>query len=181
MIDSNIVNKEINKTLSPFFKLNGFSVKSGRTYWAFNDKTISVLNIKAVGNYFSEVTGWPPMSLCIMLGIFYLGKPNKYNVKISKTNKLLPKEHQCHLRSQLLKIYDQTLYTNQLKSESESDRKDIWWIDKSGDNLIEALADIKTSFLEYAVPWYFYRSSDSYDYKTEYRQGMTFDNVKMID
>ena len=155
MIGSNEINKSLRKIFSPVLRKNGFSKVRTRNNWGYHGTDIWVLNIRAVGNYFSQVTGWPPMSLTVWLGIFDtndIGWREK-NLKIDKDGLLLPQEYLCHKRSHLEISYDQSLYQNRLSSDPEKNRSDIWWIEPDGSNIEIAIDNVKKSFLKQGIIW----------------------------
>ena len=129
MIGSPEINKVIRKILTPTLKGNGFNKVNTRHNWAWIDHCIWVLDITAVGKYFSDVTGWSPMSIHVELGIYYdFVPPENCDIKTGTEGKLLPKAHQSQLRKELYCNIDQAIYTNHFDNPAEIDRKDIWWI-----------------------------------------------------
>lgn len=155
MIGSLEINKVIRKILTPTLKENGFTKVNTRHNWAFIDHCIWVLDIAAVGKYFSDVTGWPPMSIHVELGIYYdFLPPENSDIKTGSKGELLPKVHQCQLRNDLFCNIDQANYTSHLNNSAEADRKDIWWIETDGSNIEEVISDIKHSFLNSGLDWF---------------------------
>lgn len=155
MIGSPEINKVIRKILTPVLKENGFNKVNTRHNWACIDHCIWVLDITAVGKYFSEVTGWSPMSIHVELGIYYdFVPPENSDIKMGTKGELLPKAHQCQLRNELYCSIDQANYTSHLENPAEVDRKDIWWIETNGSNIDEVINDIKRSLLISGLDWF---------------------------
>ena len=153
MIGSPEVNKEIRRVLSPALKEVGFSKTNTRHNWGWRDSSIWVLDITSVGSYFSDVTGWPPMSVHVELGIYYDFIPMDWEVNRGTKDELLPRAHQCHLRKSLLCTLDQTPRTESLDNPAEWQRKDLWWIEPDGSNVEEVVRDIKRAFLKDGFMW----------------------------
>ena len=154
MIGSPEINKVIRKSLSPILKENGFNKVNTRNNWRWIDQCIWVLKIGAVGNYFSEVTGWPPMSIHVELGIYYVFIPSSEEIKKGTNGELLPKEYQCHLRKELNCNLNQSNYTRHLDNPADRTRTDIWWVEPDGSNVNEVIRDIGKSFVEKGLNWY---------------------------
>ena len=154
MIGSTEINKVIRKSLSPILRENGFNKVNTRNNWRWLDQCIWVLKISAVGNYFSEVTGWPPMSIQVELGIYYVFIPSVEEIKKGTRGELLPKEYQCHLRGELNCNLDQSNYIRHLNNPADRTRTDIWWVEPDGSNVDEVIKDIGKSFIEKGLNWY---------------------------
>jgi hypothetical protein len=155
MIGSPEVNKIIRKTLSPVLKENGFTKVNTRHNWTWIDNSIWVMDITAVGRYFSDVTGWPPMSIHVDLGIYYDFIPaNDKYLKMDGQGKVLPKTHQCHLQGELYSTLNQLKYMSNLSNPAEQKRKDLWWIEPDGSNIEEVIENVKQSFLTDGIDWF---------------------------
>jgi hypothetical protein len=154
MIGSPEINKVIRKILSPTLKENGFNKVNTRHNWAWIDHCIWVLDITAVGKYFSDVTGWSPMSIHVDLGIYYdFVPPKDGDIKVGTKGELLHKYHQCQLQKELHCNIDQSNYINHIDNPAEKERNDIWWIEPNGSNIEEVIADVKESFLIDGLEW----------------------------
>lgn len=130
MIGSPEINKTIRRILSPSLREAGFNKVNSRQNWAWIDHCIWVLEIRAVGKYFSDVTGWLPMSINVDLGIYYDFIPSRNcEIKIGTQDELLPKPFQCHLENQLNCHINQARYKNHLDNPAEKEREDIWWVE----------------------------------------------------
>ena len=155
MIGSSEINKMIRKNLSPVLKESGFAKVSTRHNWAWMADCIWVLEITAVGKYFSDVTEWPSMSIHVDLGIYYNFIPiNEDGINVEKNGSLSPRSHQCHLQHQLLSRLDQDMYMPTLSNAAERKRKDLWWIEPNGSNLEEVIEDVKQTFLTEGMDWF---------------------------
>jgi hypothetical protein len=161
VIGSPEVNKVLRAELSPVLRVQGFQKVEARNAWAWRDHFIWVLVVRSVGSYFSQVTGWPPMSLTVSLGVFYDFIPSEKPIKVDSHGRLLPKEYECAslFRSVLLRTIDQSERTGKLSNPAERVRKDIWWVDPNGTNVGEVVPDIASSLIVQGIPW-FERLSD---------------------
>jgi hypothetical protein len=139
-MNSSMVNKQIRKILKPFLEENGFTKITDRNYL----KTIGIfdyiIEIKSVGNYFSDTTGWPPQSICITSGIFC---------------NIIKHWHKKEYHYQMENIFtlDQIKYKKELKSEPEKKRKDILWIDNNSD-LDIVVNELKKSIQNYSFDFF---------------------------
>lgn len=96
MTESNEIDKSIRKIFSPVLREHGFCKVRTRNNWGYHGTNIWVVNICAVGNYFSQVTGWPPMSINVWLGIYDVNnKTNEKYINIDNDGLLIPKEYYC--------------------------------------------------------------------------------------
>ena len=161
MITSTEINKSFRTVLSPILKENGFSKIESRKSWGWHSECIWVFDIKAVGNYFSEITGWPPMSICVSLGVHCEFLAQQVEIKRDNRGLSLPKQEQCHFRNNLSCWLDQSKYTTELSNPAERNRKDIWWIESDGSNLAEVIEDVKKSLLMEGLSWLNNKSNKS--------------------
>jgi len=153
MIGSPQIDKYIRKTISPILRNNGFSKVKTRNNWAYQEKCIWIFNIRSVGYYFSQVTGFPPMSLTAWLGIFYTFIPHPPKIKVDKDGLLLPPEYAGHLRLTLKNHNCKLQIRSRLKNPLEVQREDIWWIDPDGCNLEPMINDLAKSLQTEGIPW----------------------------
>ena len=137
---SSTFNKVIRTHLKPFLIESGFERVSDRYYV----KTVGIfdyiIEIKSVGNYFSEVTGWPPQSIQSTGGVVC-------NV-IKQANKKV-----YHFQKDNLCSLDQTSIKDRLNTWPEREREDIWWIDDDS-NLEEIVNDLKDSIEKYSFGFF---------------------------
>jgi hypothetical protein len=154
MIGSPEINKVLRRELSPTLRSNGFHSVTARKAWAWYEKAIWVFEIRAVGSHFSSVTGWPPMSVGVWLGVFHLDQTCASEIKKDAKGRLIPAEFLCHLRSELTCTIDQSRLTRHLSNPAERKRDDIWWIEPDGSNTEEVVANIRQQLLEQGLSWY---------------------------
>jgi Domain of unknown function (DUF4304) len=148
------INKVIRRILSPTLRENGFTIVKTRTNWGYHGPCIWMLKLRAVGWEFSEVTGWPPMSIVVDTGIFYEFIPFDRAMKKSDDSRLLPQEYDCHMRSELTSTLNQSRFKRRLEVWAERERKEIWWIERDLSNTEEVVTNIRYSFLEQGLPWF---------------------------
>lgn len=151
MVISNEINKIFKEVLTPVLKKNGFTKTEARKSFGWHDECIWLFKIEAVGYYFSEVTGWPSMSVHASIGVFCKFFKSNKDIKVDKSGLLLPKLDQCHYTFDLSCRLDQRNYKSVLANPNESIRKDIWWIEPDGNNVYEVTEDIKRAFLSEGV------------------------------
>lgn len=161
MISSPDINKLLTKRLSPILRENGFSKVSARRSWGWSDKCVLVLQVRAVGSYFSSVTGWPPMSVGVWTGVYYDFIPFNGNKppNLDDKGRLIPNEAYCHMQSHLSCSLDQSRFTHKLSNPAERARTDIWWFEPDGSNMVEAVENIAVCFVDQGIAW-FRRYSD---------------------
>ena len=151
MITSGDINKILRRVVVPTLREIGFTKFQGRTAWRYLDDSVWVFHTRAVGNYFSQTTGFPPASLTAWLGIFYLDFPKTPTVETDDDGLPIPKESLCHVRYALDNIADQIAIRSQSMSPIERRRTDIWWVEPDGSNAEAVVEDIRRSILDYGV------------------------------
>ena len=151
---SAIVNRMLRKHVTPILREAGFDKVDARNGWMWRNRVVCVFNIRAVGNYFSDVTGWPPGSVGVWLGAFYTFVPEKTSIKLDAQNRLLPAEYQCHMRRHLDCGINPTQRLQALSNPAEQKRKDIWWVEPDGSNADAVASDIAHSLAEQGLPWF---------------------------
>lgn len=159
MSPSALLNKCLRRYVSPVLRDAGFQRIDARNGWRWGN-TIWVVNVRAVGRYFADVTGWPPSSIGVWLGVFYPFVPTAAPAKQAE-GLPLPAEHECHMRSRLERTLPQDALTSTsaLTNAAERERRDLWWVDPAGSNVDEVAADVASVALATAIPW-FERSSN---------------------
>jgi hypothetical protein len=156
---SALVNKSLRRRVAPYLREAGFQYVDARNAWSWQSDSIRVFNIRAVGDYFSQSTGWPPGSVCVWLGVFFTFMPRPPGLKNDDHGRPRPQEHLCHMRSQLTSSLDASARTQTLVNPLERKRRDIWWVESDGTNGDEVAADIASSLVSEGLPW-FKRASD---------------------
>lgn len=154
VIESPEINKVIRRILSPTLRDTGFMHVRTRNNWAWNEEVIWVFQIRAVGKYFSSVTGWPSISVGVWLGAFYTFFPIVPYIRRDSSNRLLPNEEYCQMRSHLLCTIDQAHYKAHLKTHPEKARNDIWWLEPDGSNIEVVVQNIKEEYLAEGTQWF---------------------------
>ena len=152
-ITSLVVNRMFRKHVSPVLRDAGFEKVDARNGWLWHNKVICVFNIRAVGRYFSEVTGWPPGSVGVWLGAYYTFIPEIMSVKLDAQQRLLPAEYQCHMRTHLDRNINQPKQ-QALSNPANRPRKDIWWVEPDGSNAEAVACDIAHSLSGQGLPWF---------------------------
>jgi hypothetical protein len=153
---SSLLNAQLRRHVAPALRSAGFSRVDARNGWAWQEHSILVFNIRAVGRHFSEVTGWPPGSIGAWLGVFFgfIPDPARDELKTDDDGKLLPAEFHCHLRTHLDRGLRQTRFTRKLANRVERKRRDIWWVEPDGSNAEEVAVDIAKSLAKDGLSWY---------------------------
>ena len=132
----------------------GFTVADARNAWRWHDNAICVFNIRAVGNYFSQVTGWPPGSFCAWLAVLYKFMPVLGEVALDGEGRMVPREAQGHMRSHLECVLEQGAKVHRLPNPRERERRDIFWMDHDGDNASEVAEAVAAALRDQGLPWF---------------------------
>jgi hypothetical protein len=151
---SQLINFSLRRHVTPVLRDAGFQKVDARNGWRPHDKVVWVFNIRAVGNYFSKVTGWPPGSVNVWLGCYYTFMPQSPKIKRDKLGRLQPAEYECQMRSHLECGRDQAQMVQSLRNPAERRRKDIWWVEPDGKDADEVAKDIGISLSKDGLPWY---------------------------
>lgn len=153
---NSIINKELRKHVSPVLREAGFDRVDARNGWAFRQRHIRVFNIRAVGRTFSEVTGWPPSSLTVWLGVYFpfIPEPPAESLKHDANGEPRPAEHHCHMRTHLERRIRQASLLRSLPNRAERKRRDVWWISPGGEEADDVAADIASVLLKRGLPWF---------------------------
>ena len=151
---SQLVNQSLRRHVTPLLRDGGFQKVDARNGWHWRDKVIWVFNIRAVGGNFGDVTGWPPSSVGVWLGICYAFAPVWLSIKRDKEGRLQPAEHECHMRSHLECGLDQAQLVQRLRNPAERRRKDIWWVDPNGGNAEAVAKDVAASLSQNGFQWF---------------------------
>jgi hypothetical protein len=100
------------------------------------------------------VTGWPPGSVCVWLGVFFTFAPHPPGMKVDDKGRIRPQEHLCQMRSHLTSGLDQSVRTRALFNQMERQRTDVWWVEPDGSNADEVAVDIAASVVGQGLPWF---------------------------
>jgi hypothetical protein len=151
---SAIINISLRKSVTPALKVAGFEKTDARNGWRWEQDCIWVFTIRGVGAYFSASTGFPASSVCVWLGVYYTFIPTRNApTKVDKKGRLLPAEHDCHMRN-FLNISSPHPKITSVKRDLERARTDIWWISPDGSDAERAALEIRNAFVKIALPWY---------------------------
>ena len=142
-MDSSAVNKEIKSVIRPILRDAGFIQFTLRTAWRYGDNKIDVLNFQSFNSYLANSLGCTTYSFCVRLGCSFAAIPKRERIK-QKEGYLRPEEYECDFRTPLLK----TIRQPDLK------RRDVWYVDPSGQNLSEVIEGAKNAILERGLPWF---------------------------
>ena len=139
-MDSRIVNREIRREIWPALRARGFNAFTSRTAWRHCADRVWVVNFQSFNSYFSLVDGCTTFSFALNLGIYFhaLSEEAKTEAQVK------PKNYQCHLHGKLFKSIAQQNYG----------RKDIWYVDPEGLNLLEVLDDARRVLLVGGMAWF---------------------------
>jgi len=151
---SALLNKPLRQRLAPLLREAGFQHVDARNAWSWSEDSIRVLSVRAVGNYFSGVAGWPAGSICVWLGVFFTFTPRPSGVKLDEQGRARPSEHLCHMRSHLDCGLDQSARTCTLQNAAERQRSDIWWVESDGQNADVVASDIAAALVKHGLPWF---------------------------
>jgi len=143
LVDSSVVNKEIKRVIRPLLKDAGFTQFTTRTGWRYAGEKIDVVNFQSFNSYLADSLGCTTYSFCVRLGCSFSAIPRSESVK-QKDELFRPTEYECHFRRSLQK----TIQQPNLK------RKDVWYVDPSGQNLNDVIEDAKKTILENGMPWF---------------------------
>lgn len=155
MIGSPEINKVLRRYLRPILIEKGFDRIEPRKAWGYRSPSIWTFNIRAVGSYFSDVTGWPPMSVGVNVGVYYEFIPwmGRRPLKADSKARLQPDVAVCHRRTEIIRSLDQAMYTSSLSLAPERARRDLWWIEEDGSNVADVVENIVICVLEQGIPW----------------------------
>jgi hypothetical protein len=157
-ISSADVNRVFRRVLYPALREAGFTKFKGRCAWRYGEDWLWALQIREVGNHFGSVTGFPPMSLCGELGIFFPDfpspDPSRPDSKPPRDSDGLdmPKPPQCQVRYPLQVQLDQSPDRAALLTQSERDRDDVWYVRPDGSNIEAVIEDVRRSVIEWGIP-----------------------------
>jgi hypothetical protein len=142
-MDSSVVNKQIKSVIRPMLKEAGFTQFTSRTAWRYSREKIDVVNFQSFNSYLANALRCTTYSFAVRLGCSFDAIPRREKVK-SKDGSLRPEEYECHFRLPLQKSIKQP----SLK------RKDVWYVDPTGENLETVIADARRAILDIGLPWF---------------------------
>ncbi len=157
-ISSTDVNRVLRRVLHPALRSVGFTKFRGRCAWRYNSDCVWALQIQAVGNYFSLVTGFPSMSLGGELCIFFPDFPSPDPTRpenrppCDSDGQFLPKPPDCQIRYPLQVQLDQSADCATTVSPPNHTRDDVWYVRPDGSNVQSVVEDICRSVVQWGVP-----------------------------
>lgn len=138
---SAVINRSLRAHVSPALRRAGFEDIDARNGLAWKGPCIRVLIVRAVGGYFSQVTGWPASSVNVWLGVHYTFIPPSPRIQVGEDGRLRPKDVDCQRRSHLeRRSAGRPLRT--LSNPAERERQDLWWLEPDGSNADDVAKDI---------------------------------------
>ncbi len=152
------VNRLIRRVLHPTLHTCRFDKVQGLRAWRYLNDGIWALELRSVGNSFGRVTGFPPISLCGELCIFFDDFPSPDPGRpadkppCDTDGRYIPKPQHCQIRYPLKVELDQAADRASLSSQSERDRDDVWFVRPDGSNMDAVVEDIRRSIVEWGIP-----------------------------
>lgn len=144
--------REIKSRIFPILKEYGFGHFSGRKAWKHFDEKVYLFQITGVGSNFSNVTGFPAVSVTTSINIYYINFPGSNTCKKhSKSGLPLPSETECYFRFGLDKTDLQETYIKNITSPTEKKRRDVWWVSEDGENIDLVIDNITEVLKEHAL------------------------------
>jgi hypothetical protein len=143
-MDSRAVAKGITHEIWPLLRGEGFTEFSPKTAWRYLPEQIHVVNFQSFSNYLAGGVGCTTFSFALNLGIFFRAIPVNYPIRKGPDPSVKPQEYHCHFRHRLLKGISQRVLP----------RRDIWYIEPEGSNLLEMLSDARTRIEQDGLPWF---------------------------
>ncbi len=136
--------KEIKHEIWPLLRREGFTEFSPKTAWRYTPDQIHVVNYQSFNSYLAEGIGCTTFSFALNLGIFFRAIPFEYPVKKGPDPSVKPQEYHCHFRHRLLKNIEQPILP----------RRDTWYVERDGSNLLQCLDDSRTAIVREGLPWF---------------------------
>jgi hypothetical protein len=151
-MDSKAVAREIKHEIWPLLRQEGFTEFSQKTAWRHTLDQIHVVNYQSFNSYLAQGVGCTTFSFALNLGIFFRAIPVEYPVSKGLDPSVKPQEYHCHFRHRLLKGIDQPILP----------RRDTWYVESDGSNLLQCLDDSRTAIVRDGLPWF--RRFESLEY-----------------
>ena len=143
-MDSRAVARDIKNEIWPRLRREGFTEFSPKTAWRHTPDQIHVVNYQSFNSYLAERVGCTTFSFALNLGIFFRAIPFEYPVKKGPDPSVKPQEYHCHFRHRLLKEISQPILP----------RRDTWYVEPDGSNLLECLDDSRMAIERDGLPWF---------------------------
>ena len=143
-MDSRVVAREIKNEIWPLLRRAGFSRFSSKTAWRHTPDQIHVVNFQSFNSYLANGVGCTTFSYALNLGIYFLAIPPYYPNTKGPDPSVKPQEYHCHFRHRLLKGIEQRVLP----------RRDTWYVEPDGSNLLDCLADARKAIEQEGLPWF---------------------------
>jgi len=102
-----------------------------------------VVNFQSFNSYLANSVGCTTYSFCVRFGCSFDEIPRPEKTK-ERDGYLLPEEYECHFRMSAQKTIKQ----------AELKRRDIWYVDSSGQYLKTVIEDARKAILENGLSWF---------------------------
>lgn len=152
------VNKALKKHLFPEIRQLGFTKFKGKKCYKYNESSVFVVSVEAVGKHFSDVTGFTPSSFMCTLGVYFPFVINKYDPEgegIEYDKDGLPVGISLH---QLLRLenfdFSKQKCRRSIENPANTTRKDVWWVEHDGSNAEDMVLDLVAAFQATAPEWF---------------------------
>src|SRR5690349_18381535 len=146
-MDSKVVSAEIRGQTWKALREAGFTAYNARNAWRRKDQTVEVVNFQSFSSHKADSLRCTPFSFAVNLGVYYYAVhdapwhdelPTMWQIRPEK-----PAEYRCHARLHPGKMFEQRQYP----------RRDIWFINPDGANVIEAVQDATTVITGEGLKW----------------------------
>lgn len=141
-MNTSAVQKEIWSELGPILRENGFRLE-GNTARRFLSTHIDVIGLQWFGPSLAKRVRCTQNSFSVRLGCYFRFIPSLALLKTTD-GEPLPEEAHCQIRKTVFRSFKQP----------ECDRKDIWYVDTTGNSLDEIISRLKNAFEQEALPWF---------------------------
>jgi len=151
------VNKALKKHFFPVARQSGFTKVKGKSCYKYNKSSVFVVSVEAVGKHFSDVTGFTPLSFMCTLGVFFPFIINKYDQEgtgVGYDKDGLPVAFPLHQSLRLQNFNFSKQARHGIANPAESDRKDVWFVERDGSNVEDMVHDLLQAFEANAGHWF---------------------------
>ena len=128
----------------PLLRHDGFTKFSTKTAWRYLPEQIHLANFQSFNSFLAAGVGCTTFSFAVNLGIYFPAIPFTFPLRKGPDPALRPQVLHCHLRLQLLKEIEQPVLP----------RRDVWYVEPDGSNLLEIMADARTVLEREGLPWF---------------------------
>ncbi len=143
-INSRVVAREIKNEIWPLLRREGFTRFSPKTAWRYTAEQIHVVNYQSFNSYRAGSLDCTTFSFCLNLGIFFRAVPFKCQITKGLDPSVRPQAADCHFHLQPLKNIEQPIL----------ERRDIWFVEPDGRNLLQCLEDSRNAIVREGLPWF---------------------------